>query len=413
MASSPPPLQGLKVLELAGLAPGPFAGMLLADLGASVLRIDRAGSSAPPPTADFLTRRKSSVAINLKSPRGVAFLRALAARADVLIDPFRPGVLERLGLGPEVLCKLNPRLIYARLTGFRRDGRWKDMAGHDINYLAVSGVLGLLGRKDQPPTPPANLLGDFAGGGAMLVLGVLAALVVRERTGKGQVVEANMVDGAAYLASFVRLGIGAKSPAWDQPRGENLLDSGCPYYDCYQTKDGGWMAVGALEPQFFKALMKGLGMEGRGWERRRFDRAQWPGLRKELEEVFRTKTREEWERVFEGTDACCTPVYEFGEMSGEGEEVRRREGDARPPVALTASPFLAIGRKMEGTEVKKEEDVARKGQRAGVEGDGHVGFPLVPGDGGEKTLREWFGWARGRDFEVEDGGLILKDVAKL
>ncbi|KAL1837740.1 hypothetical protein VTJ49DRAFT_3432 [Mycothermus thermophilus] len=407
-----PPLKGIRVLELAGLAPGPFAGLLLSDAGASVLRIDRAtatsSSTPPPPTADLLTRRKTSIAINLKSPRGVALLRALATKADVLIDPFRPGVLERLGLGPEVLCNLNPRLIYARLTGFRRDGRWKDMAGHDINYLAVSGALGLLGRRGAPPTPPANLLGDFAGGGVMLVLGIVTALLVRERTGRGQVVEANMVDGAAYLASFARLGIGAGTPAWERPRGENLLDSGCPYYDAYETKDGKWMAVGALEPQFFKALVKGLGMDGRGWERRRWDRNEWPALRRELEAVFRTRTRDEWEKVFEGSDACCTPVYEFGEMTRE----KRMEGDARPPVALRGSPFLAVG-KRETQEQELDEDIARRGQGDGVQGEGHVGFPLAPGEGGEETLREWFGWTRGNHFEVEDGGLVLKDTSKL
>ncbi|KAL2268639.1 hypothetical protein VTJ83DRAFT_3485 [Remersonia thermophila] len=431
-APGDPPLKGIRVLELAGLAPGPFAGMLLADAGASVLRVDRAadGARPPPPTSDLLTRRKASIAVNLKSPRGVALLRALAARADVLIDPFRPGVLERLGLGPAALRARNPRLVYARLTGFRRDGRWRDMAGHDINYLAVSGALGLLGRRGAPPTPPANLLGDFAGGGVMLVLGILAALLVRERTGRGQVVEANMVDGAAYLASFARLGIGAGSPAWERPRGDNLLDSGCPYYDAYETRDGRWMAVGALEPQFFKALLRGLGMEGRGWEKRRWDRNEWPALRHELEAVFKTRTRDEWEKVFEGTDACCTPVYEFGEMTREKE---RMEGDARPPVALWGSPLLAVAtkeapeqrqkqkpeqkpkpeREEEVVEEKEEEVVARRGQGNGVKGEGHVGFPLTPGDGGEETLREWCGWTRGNQLDVEEGGLVLKDTSKL
>ncbi|AEO63389.1 uncharacterized protein THITE_2084907 [Thermothielavioides terrestris NRRL 8126] len=389
----PPPLAGIKVLEFAGLAPGPFAGMLLADAGASVLRIDRprSNSSSPPPAADLLTRHKSSIAVDLKSPGGVALIRRLVAHADVLIDPFRPGVLESLSLGPAQLLALNPRLIYARLTGFRRDGRFAPQAGHDINYLAAAGVLALLGRRagvagvaagggGSPPTPPGNLLADFAGGGATLVLGVLLALLVRERNGgRGQVVEACMVDGA-----------------------RNLLDSGCPFYDVYETKDGGWMAVGALEERFFLELVRRLGIEGRGWEQgRRHDRRLWPALRRELEEVFKTKTRDEWERVFEGTDACCTPVYEFGEMRGD----EQKGGDLRPPVTLRETPLLAVR--------KGASDVAH-GQGPGVEGEGYVGYPLEPGQGGEETLREWCGWTRGEQFEVEaGGGLVLKDKAKL
>ncbi|KAH6626954.1 CoA-transferase family III domain-containing protein [Chaetomium sp. MPI-SDFR-AT-0129] len=437
-----PPLTGLKVLEFAGLAPGPFAGLILADAGASVLRIDRplSSSSSPPPTADLLTRHKSSLAINLKDPAGAALLRTLARHADVLIDPYRPGVLESLGLGPDVLCAANPRLVYARLTGFRRDGRFAKMAGHDINYLAVSGVLGLLGRRDHnttnpsssssptatatatstsTPTPPANLLADFAAGGLTLTLGILLALLVRTHTGHGQVLETNMVDGASYLASFARLA--RHTPLWDQPRGHNLLDSGCPWYDCYETKDGKWMAVGALEPQFFGELMKRLpGMEGRGWGDdeggRRWDRGQWGVLRGELREVFLTKTRREWEGVFEGSDACCSPVYEFGELEeadqrenekdGNDKEGKTKEGDQRPAVTLRDTPWLAVKRGEGGDEITR-------GQGPGVEGEGYVGYSLEPGQGGEERLKEWMGWSRGEQFEVRDGGLVLKDTAKL
>ncbi|KAK4138667.1 CoA-transferase family III [Trichocladium antarcticum] len=399
---APPPLTGLVVLELAGLAPGPFAGLLLADAGATVVRIDRPtkpdGRRAPPPAADLLTRHKTSLAIDLASARGAALLAALARRADVLIDPFRPGVLERLGLGPAVLCAANPRLVYARLTGFRRDGRFRDMAGHDINYLAVSGVLGMLGRAGAPPTPPGNLLADFAGGGAVLVVGVLMALLARAGSGRGQVVEGNMVDGAGYLASFARLA--RATPLWDRGRGENLLDSGCPYYDTYETADGGWMAVGALEPKFFAELVRGMGLDGQGWEGRRHDRECWAEMRKVFEDVFRRKTRDAWERVFEGTDACCTPVYDFGEMATD----KRKEGDQRPAVTLRETPCLAVG---------KDASDASHGQGPGVAGEGHVGFLLGPGHGGEATLKEWLGWTRGRQFELEDGGLVLKETAKI
>lgn len=398
---SPPPLAGIRVLEFAGLAPSPFAGLLLADGGASVLRVDRAtpGSAPPLPTPDLLTRHKSSLAVDLKSPAGIALLHRLVPHVDVLIDPFRPGVLEKLGLGPDVLMKINPRLIYGRLTGFRRDGRYAKMAGHDINYLAVSGVLGLLGRAGENPHPPVNLLADFAGGGAMLVLGVLMALMARERTGKGQVVEQNMVDGAGYLATFVRFS--KKTETGNRGRGENLLDGGCPFYDAYETKDGGYMAVGALEPHFFRELVKGLGLGGQGWERAQGDRGRWEEMKRVFEERFKSKTRAEWEEVFDGTDACCTPVLEYHEME-RGE--RKREGDQRPAVTLKETPLLAV---------KKGAKDASQGQGPGVEGEGYVGKPLVPGNGGAKVVEEWLGWKEGREFAVHNGGAVLKDVSKL
>ncbi|KAJ9130212.1 CoA-transferase family III [Coniochaeta hoffmannii] len=392
---SQPPLTGLKVVEFAGLAPGPFAGLLLSDAGATVLRIDRPALPRAPPTEDMLTRHKSSAAIDLKSPAGLALARRLCLAADVLIDPFRPGVLEKLGLGPDALLPLNPRLVYARMTGFRRDGRYAAMAGHDINYLAVSGVLSLLGRKGEKPTPPWNILADFAGGGATLFQGVLMALVAREKTGRGQVVEANMVDGASYLATFPRMAL--KTPLGAYPRGENLLDTGCPYYDTYETKDGKYMAVGALEPQFFALLIKGLGLEGTGWEERRQDRAHWPELRGLFERVFKSRTRQEWEAVFDGTDACCTPVYEYGEMEADME---RKEGDQRPAVTLRNTPCLAV---------RKGATDPSHGQGEGVEGGGYVGFTLAPGQGGEEVLNRWLGWSRGREFDVQKGGLVLKD----
>ncbi|KPM41330.1 Isopenicillin N epimerase component 2 [Neonectria ditissima] len=402
--AGPPPLRGIKVLEFAGLAPGPFAGMLLADAGASVLRIDRAqpgGShqfgNAAIPTEDMLTRHKASIAVDLKAARGGALIRRLAAAADVVIDPFRPGVLEKLGLGPDVLCAANPRLIYARMTGFRRDGRYAAMAGHDINYLAVSGALGLLGRDGEKPHPPWNILADFAGGGAVLFQGVLLAVVARQASGRGQVVEANMVDGSSYLATFPRMAL--KTSLGDKGRGNNLLDGGCPWYDTYETADAKYMAVGALEPQFFAALVEGLGLAGQGWEECRGDAARWPAFRRVLEATFRGRTRAEWEAVFDGTDACCTPVLEYAEL----ETQPGREGDQRPAVTLRETPCLAV---KQGAALV---DAAQYGQGAGVAGDGYEGQPLAPGTGGETVLRDWAGWQSGREYEVKAGGLVLRD----
>jgi alpha-methylacyl-CoA racemase len=246
--AAPPPLAGVRVLEFAGLAPGPFAGMALADYGASVVRIDRAtkhshsGGELDSPTGDTLTRHKSSIAVDMKSPAGIELIKSILPHVDVVIDPFRPGVLEKLGLGPqEVMLKINPRIVVARMTGFRRDGKYKDMAGHDINYIAVSGALSIFGRAHEKPYPPGNVVGDFAGGGAICFLGILLALINRTRTGRGQVVEANMVDGSAYLTTMPRHG--QHRPIWAGKRGTNTLDGGCPYYDTYETSDGKYMAV--------------------------------------------------------------------------------------------------------------------------------------------------------------------------
>ncbi|TGO34544.1 hypothetical protein BHYA_0192g00080 [Botrytis hyacinthi] len=423
MAGSPP-LTGVRVLEFAGLAPGkypritpdfiaspltsnvgPFAGLLLADYGASVLRIDRAvpnlthSSSIPPPTPDLLTRHKSSIAVDLKANAGISFVKSLVAHADIIIDPFRPGVLEKLGLAPDVLLKLNPRIILARMTGFRRDGKYKDMAGHDINYIAVSGALSLLGRKNEKPLPPANILGDFAGGGATLFQGILLALLAREKSGKGQVVEANMVDGSAYLVTFPRMLM--KTPMWNNPRGENTLDSGCPFYDTYGTKDGKYMAVGALEPQFFKELVKGLGLGETTIKETRMDRNTWPEMRETFTRLFKAKTRSEWETIFDGTDACCTPVLDYDEL----EHDPAREGDQRPAVTLRDTPSLAIS--------KLNSQDPSVGQGPGVEGGSYTGKPLYPGQGGEIALEQWLGWKRGKDYDIENGGLIRKKHSKL
>lgn len=383
--------------------PGPFAGLLLADAGASVLRVDRAQDNVthtagvtPSPTEDMLARHKSSIAVNLKSPAGVSLIKRLITSVDILIDPFRPGVLEKLGLGPDVLLAANPRLIYGRMTGFRRDGKYADMAGHDINYLAVSGALSLLGRDGEKPHPPWNILADFAGGGATLFQGVMLALFSRQASGRGQVVEANMVDGASYLSTFPRMAL--KTPLGANGRGRNLLDGGCPWYDTYETKDGKYMSVGAVEPQFFNILIKGLGLTGKGYEENRMDSSLWPELKSLFTTTFKSKTRTEWEKVFDGTDACCVPVLEYPELESEPG----REGDQRPAVTLRETPCLA---QKEGVG---RSDAAKYGQGDGVKGDGYEASNLGAGCGGEETLREWAGWVKGQDYVVTKGGLGVK-----
>lgn len=329
----PPPLVGIRILELATASPGPgpFAGLLLADYGASVLRVDRPTPSPfAHPNSDLLTRRKTSIRIDLKSSRGIALIKQLARDVDVLIDPFRPGVLEKLGLAPQtVLLPLNPRLIVARTTGFRRDGKYASMAGHDINYIAVSGVLSLLGRQGETPYAPGNL----AGGAATYVMGILLALLSRERSGRGQVVEANSVDGSAMLATMPRLA--TKTAIWDGERGTNLLDGGAPFYNTYETQDGKFMAVGAIELHFYAALLRGLELSPADLPGNRDDKATWPALRTVFTARFKTRTRAAWEAIFDGTDACCTPVLTQAELQQEGFELR-------PAVTLWSTPAYAV-----------------------------------------------------------------------
>ncbi|MEU6371554.1 CaiB/BaiF CoA-transferase family protein [Streptomyces sp. NPDC046909] len=302
------PLTGLRVLEIASMAPGPFACTVLADLGAEVLRVDRA-SDVDPRTHDSqdpLARGRRSVAVDLKHPDGAALVRHLAARADVLVEGFRPGVAERLGIGPEDCRAVNPRLVYGRMTGWGQSGPLAPRAGHDITYLAVSGALGLIGPPDRPPVPPVNLVGDFGGGGMLLALGILAALLERERSGLGQVVDAAMVDGAALLTTALH-GLRATGD-WQGDRGENLLDGGAPFYTTYETADGGHMAVGPIEERFYAELLTGLGLSDDPDLPAQYDRARWPELRQRLAAAFKERTRDEWTALFEPTDACVAPV---------------------------------------------------------------------------------------------------------
>ncbi|WP_344212601.1 CaiB/BaiF CoA-transferase family protein [Kribbella sancticallisti] len=298
------PLRGVKVVELAGIGPAPFACMMLAELGAEVLRIERPGGGIAlgPPELELINRGRRSVALDLKNPAAIDAVLQLVAGADVLVEGFRPGVAERLGLGPEACHEVNPKLVYGRMTGWGQEGPLAQSAGHDIDYLALSGALHVIGRADGPPQVPANLLGDFAGGSLYLVVGVLAALVEARGSGRGQVVDAAIVDGAAHLTTML-LGVLAGG-SWKQERGTNLLDTGAPFYDVYETSDGKFMAVGALEPQFYDELIRLLEVEAPD----RYDVANWPDLRKLLAETFAQRTQAEWTEVFDGTDACVSPV---------------------------------------------------------------------------------------------------------
>ncbi|KRB47496.1 MULTISPECIES: CaiB/BaiF CoA-transferase family protein [unclassified Terrabacter] len=309
----PGPLAGVRVVELAGIGPAPFAAMLLADLGADVIRVDRPGEpSLPvplPPESDLLRRGRPSVALDLKHPDGLATTLDLVEQADVLLEGYRPGVAERLGLGPDDCLARNPRLVYGRMTGWGQDGPLAHSAGHDIGYVAVTGALHAIGRAGGPPQVPVNLVGDFGGGALYLVVGVLAALLEARTSGRGQVVDAAIVDGTAHLSSLV-VGL-ASAGLWSDRRGTNLLDTGAPFYDVYETSDGGWLAVGPLEPAFYAELLHLLDLTDAAPDR--LDPAQWPALRTLLADAFRTRTRDAWTAVFEGTDACVEPVLSYAE----------------------------------------------------------------------------------------------------
>jgi alpha-methylacyl-CoA racemase len=306
------PLDGIKVIEIASLAPAPFGCMILADLGADVLRVDRAERCGPDAwlPVDPLSRSRRSIGLNLKDQAGVDLLLRLTEDADVLVEGFRPGVAERLGFGPQVCAERNPRLIFARMTGWGQQGPLAPTAGHDIDYIAISGALSPIGRAGEPPVPPLNLVGDFGGGGMLMAMGILAALVERATSGLGQVIDAAMVDGSALLTSFL-YGMRATG-AWQDQRGSNLLDGGAPFYDTYVCADGGCVAVGALEPQFYAALLDGLGLTGADLPAQH-DRAGWPVLRERFAGLFGSRSRDEWAQIFDGTDACVSPILTMAE----------------------------------------------------------------------------------------------------
>ena len=323
--STPPsgPLAGVRVVELGAIGPVPFAGAVLAGLGAEVIRVQRPGATpllAPDTRLNVALRSRRSVVLDLKEPLAVEAVLRLAAGADALLEGWRPGVAERLGVGPDTCLAANERLVYGRMTGWGQTGPLSGTAGHDINYVALTGALHAIGRAGGPPVPPLNLVGDFGGGGMLLAVGVLSALVAARASGKGQVVDAAMVDGAALLAlslaGYVSAGV------WSLERGTNLLDSGAPFYDVYETADRRWVAVGAIEAPFFAALLAGLELDPVSLPDQH-DRRRWPELRARLAERFRTKTRDEWEQAFAGTDACVTPVLTFAEAPAHPHNASR------------------------------------------------------------------------------------------
>jgi alpha-methylacyl-CoA racemase len=307
------PLSGIRIIELAGIGPGPLAAMVLGDLGADIIRVDRINSSFVlnvAPKYAVHTRNRRSIAIDLRKPEAADVVLRLVAAADGLIDPFRPGVVEGLGIGPQPCLKRNPKLVYGRITGWGQDGPLADRAGHDINYIALAGVLGAIGRKGETPVPPLNLVADYGGGGMLLAVGMLAGLIESMKSGRGQVVDAAMIDGAALLLGMITGLRGAG--LWSEARGTNLLDSGAHFYEVYETKDSKHVAVGAIEPQFYAALIEKLGLAGEALPAQ-MDRASWPAMKSRFATIFKTKTRDEWCTIMDAADTCVAPVLSVDE----------------------------------------------------------------------------------------------------
>ncbi|MEU9025740.1 CaiB/BaiF CoA-transferase family protein [Actinomadura sp. NPDC048394] len=339
------PLSGVRIIELEGLGPVPMAATLLAELGADVVRVDRPKA---PAFEDVLDRGRRSVVVDLKHPKGPETVLRLIEKADVLLEGMRPGVTERLGIGPEPALARNPALVYARMTGWGQDGPRAHTAGHDLNYIALTGVLAAIGPAAGPPTIPLNLVGDFGGGSLYLVVGVLAALSAARSTGRGQVVDAAIVDGATHLASMIWAE--REKNGWTDGRAENLLDGGAPFYSIYETADGKWFTVGALEPQFFSELVRLLELPE--WEDAQWERDRWPEMRAAFTDRFATRTRAEWERHFDGSDACTAPVLTWGEAPHDPQLAGRsthhfRDGATAPSPAprfsatpTSPAPFL-------------------------------------------------------------------------
>ena len=373
------PLRGVRVVELAGIGPGPYACMLLADLGAEVLRVDRPGASPGPVRSDLLGRGRRSVALDLKRPEAAEVVLRLVERADALVEGFRPGVAERLGVGPAECLARNPRLVYGRMTGWGQQGPLAPRVGHDINYIGLTGALAAVGEAGRKPVPPLNLVADFGGGAMFLVLGVLAALVERAGSGRGQVVDAAMVDGVTSLLTlFYGLRAGGQ---WRDERGSNALDGGAPFYDTYECADGRYVAVGALEPQFWAALVETLGLADLPGQ---LDVTRWPELRGRLAEVFATRSRDEWAIVFAEVDACVTPVLTLGEAPGH--------------------PHLAArGSVVEHGGVRQPAPAPRFSRTPGALG----APPTMPGTDTRAALRDW-GFDATEVQRLEDAGVALQ-----
>ncbi len=346
------PLSGIRIVEFAGIGPGPFCGMMLADHGAEVIRIDRAsgrrGGSQPVTSKDVLARGRKSIALDLKRAEGVVLARKLCASADGIIEGFRPGVMERLGLGPEELLSDNPKLVYGRMTGWGQTGPYAPHAGHDINYIALAGALAHFGRAGEKPTPPINMVGDFGGGGMMLAFGMVSALLAVANGAKGQVIDAAMTDGTAVLMSMMH---GMKNMGvWSEELGANMLDTGAHFYDTYETADGKFVSIGSIEPQFYAELRRAAGLADDPEFDVQHDRRQWRALKAKMTAVFKTKTRAEWDAVMEHTDVCYAPVLTMSEAAAHPHNVARETfvkvgGDVQPAPAprysVTANPVPA------------------------------------------------------------------------
>jgi alpha-methylacyl-CoA racemase len=379
------PLSGYRIIEMAGIGPAPMCAMLLADMGADVLLIDRMADSglgiAVGAKFDLLRRGRPSVALDLKRPEAVQTVLRLVEKADALIEGFRPGVMERLGLGPDVCIARNPRLVYGRMTGWGQDGPLAQAAGHDINYIALAGVLHAIGRKDEAPVPPLNLVGDFGGGALYLALGVVSALLERAKSGRGQVVDAAMVDGAASLMTLM-FGLHAAG-RWADARGTNQLDSGAPFYDVYETSDGKYVAVGSLEPKFYRELLRLSGLENEKLGRQN-DAASWPATRQRLAAIFRGKKRDEWCKIMEGTDVCFAPVLTMSEAPAHPHN-RHRGTFVEAAGVVQPAPAPRFSR-TPGTVHRP---------------------PSIPGADTESALRDW-GLSAEEVHQLQDAGVAAK-----
>ncbi len=318
------PLEGIKIIEMGGIGPGPFCAQMLADMGADILRVERWGNLQRmlEPKHDVWHRGRRSISINLKKPEGVEAFLKLMAQADALIEGFRPGVMEKLGLGPDVCLERNPTLIYGRMTGWGQDGPLAMAAGHDINYIALAGALHAIGRPGQNPVAPLNLIGDLGGGGLLLAFGIACAPLESKKSGKGQVVDTAMVDGAATLMGFF---FGLRNAGlWTDNRGTNLLDGGAHFYDTYETADGKWVSIGSIEPQFYSLLLKHTGLDDDPDFETQMDPSEWPKLKEKITAVFKTKTRDEWSQIMDGTDVCSALVLTFEEAINHPHNVERK-----------------------------------------------------------------------------------------
>jgi alpha-methylacyl-CoA racemase len=378
------PLTGIKVLEFEAIGPGPFAGMLLADMGADVLVIDRPASTdlglKRSRWYDVMMRGKRSVTLDLKKDSAREAALRLCEKADALIEGFRPGVMERLGLGPDAVAARNPRLVYGRMTGWGQDGPLAPRAGHDINYIALAGVLNAFGRKGEAPVPPLNLVGDFGGGGMLLGFGIACALLEALRSGHGQVVDAAMVEGASLLAAMFSGFLASNN--WSEERGTNILDTGAPWYDVYETKDGKYVSIGAIEARFYEELVQKLDLKDLPPQH---DRAQWPQMRAALAQAFRRRTRDEWCKLFEGSDACFAPALSFSEARSHPHNVARK---AFVTVANVAQPAPA-------PRFSRTPGAVRRA-------------PPERGEGGRAALTDW-GFAAQQIASLQSMGLAFSE----